>query len=283
MRPLLLSKLTLIAEGLPSAIVSPSRPKEPRIASGTVPRSARRSADDSLTAVAVLALLLAGPALGLFAWQSDRVETIGFSSEVVRALGNVPSPWLGLAFLTGAVIARPGWGALAAATVLCLAVATYYVAITVSGDREGIPLRGAFTGWLAVALVAGPIFGLAGSIWRSGPRALKPLAVGLLSGALVGEVAYFTGRSSFVTDSGSGTRPATTWRRRHFSSPSPCPFCSCRASCSACRPTSPPRSWAASPLSSCSGSTRRCATSSTPEAPVVGSRSLSTHSFRVLM
>ena len=141
----------------------------------------------------VVALLLAGPALGLFAWQADRVETVDFVSQVVRALGNVPSPWLALAFLIGAVIARPSWGALAGAAVLCLAVGTYYVAINLSGDREGIPLRGALTGWLAVALVAGPIFGLAGSIWRRGPSALRPFAVGILTGALLGEFAYFSG------------------------------------------------------------------------------------------
>lgn len=85
------------------------------------------------------------------------------------------------------------WGVLGGATALALAVATYYVAIRVSGDREGIPLQGAMTGWFAVALVAGPMFGCAGAIWRSGPSALKPLAVGLLTGTLVGEVAYFAG------------------------------------------------------------------------------------------
>jgi hypothetical protein len=139
-----------------------------------------------------MALLLSGPALGLFAWQSDRVETVTFTSDVMRALGNVPSPWLALAFVMGVVIARPWWGALAGAAVLTLAVGTYYVAITLSGDRAGIPLRGALTGWLAVALVAGPIFGLAGAVWRNGPAALKPFAVGILTGALLGEFAYFT-------------------------------------------------------------------------------------------
>jgi hypothetical protein len=49
------------------------------------------------------------------------------------------------------------------------------------------------TGWFAVALIAGPAFGIAGAVWRGGPGLLKPLAVGLLTGALVGEVAYFSG------------------------------------------------------------------------------------------
>ncbi|MGE0686800.1 MAG: DUF6518 family protein [Dehalococcoidia bacterium] len=140
-----------------------------------------------------LAPLLAGPALGLFAWQSDRAETTSTLNEVIRGLGNVPSPWLFLAFVTGALLVRPAWGAFGGATALTLAVATYYVAIRVSGDREGIPLQGAMTGWFAVALIAGPIFGCAGAFWRSGPNVLKPLAVGLLSGMLVGEVAYFAG------------------------------------------------------------------------------------------
>jgi hypothetical protein len=105
----------------------------------------------------------------------------------------VPSPWLLLAFVTGAVIARPSWGALAGAATLTLAVGTYYFAIQSSGDRAGIPLQGAMTGWLAVALIAGPVFGLAGATWRSGPRFMRAPAVGLLVGALVGEVAYFAG------------------------------------------------------------------------------------------
>ena len=112
---------------------------------------------------------------------------------MIRALGNVPSPWLALAFIIGAAIARPAWGALAGAAVLCLAVGTYYVAITVSGDRAGIPLGGALTGWLTVALIAGPIFGLAGAVWRSGRGLLGSFAVGLLTGAMIGEIAYFTG------------------------------------------------------------------------------------------
>jgi hypothetical protein len=146
-----------------------------------------------LTVAGYLLLLFAGPALGLFAWQSDRAQTNGMLNEVIRGLGNVPSPWLGLAFVTGALLARPFWGALAGAASLTLAVATYYVAIRLSGDREGIPLRGAMTGWFAVALIAGPAFGIAGAVWRSGPSLLKPLVVGLLTGALVGEVAYFAG------------------------------------------------------------------------------------------
>jgi hypothetical protein len=49
------------------------------------------------------------------------------------------------------------------------------------------------TGWFAVALIAGPIFGFAGGVWRSGPGLLRPVAVGLLAGALLGVVAYFAG------------------------------------------------------------------------------------------
>lgn len=137
------------------------------------------------------ALLLAGAGLGLFAWYADRVETTTPLNDFIRGLGNIPSPWLALAFVTGAAIGSRLWGTLSAATVLCLAVATYYYAITMSGDREGIPLRGAMTGWLTVALIAGPAFGLAGAVWRRGPDALRPYAVGMLSGALIGEVAFF--------------------------------------------------------------------------------------------
>jgi hypothetical protein len=163
------------------------------IASDTFSRTRLRSSADPLTIAGYAALLLAGPFLGLFAWQSDRAQSGGTFDDVIRGLGNVPSPWLALAFVTGAIISRPLWGALAAGAALILAVATYYVSIRLSGDREGIPLQGAMTGWFAVALIAGPVFGCAGAVWRSGPGLLKPLAVGLLTGALVGEVAYFAG------------------------------------------------------------------------------------------
>ncbi len=141
----------------------------------------------------MLALLLAGPALGLFAWQADRVETTSIFASMISGLGNIPSPWLVLAFVAGVILARPGWGALGGTAVLCLAVAFYYTAITISGDRAGIPLRGAMTGWLAIALIAGPVFGTAGGAWRRGPALLRPFAVGLMTGALVGEAAYLGG------------------------------------------------------------------------------------------
>src|SRR5690606_41535256 len=44
--------------------------------------------------------------------------------------------------------------------------------------------------WFAVALAAGPVFGLAGATWLTGPSGLRPWAVAVLSGALAGEALY---------------------------------------------------------------------------------------------
>jgi len=136
-------------------------------------------------------LLLAGAGLGVFAWLADRLRADEPIATAIAGAGNAPSPWLIVAFLTGVLLVRPLWSAFVAALVLCLGVATYYFAINLSGDREGIPLQGAMTGWLTIALIAGPVFGLAGSVWRQGPPLLRPFAVGILSGALLGEVAYY--------------------------------------------------------------------------------------------
>jgi glucose uptake protein GlcU len=66
----------------------------------------------------------------------------------------------------------------------------YYLAISLGGDRPGVDLRRSAAAWTAVALVAGPVFGGAGAVWRAGPLAVRPLAVALIAGALAAVGAY---------------------------------------------------------------------------------------------
>jgi hypothetical protein len=105
-------------------------------------------------------------------------------------LGNLPSHWLATAFLIGVITRGKLHGAIFAALGLALAVVVYYMAINLSGDRPYSDLSQAARAWLIVAVVAGPIFGLAGATWCSGPAIWRPWAVALLSGALAGEAVY---------------------------------------------------------------------------------------------
>lgn len=138
----------------------------------------------------ILALAIA---LGLVAWAADRVS---FEStiSIVAGAGNLPSHWLVSAFAAGVIAKSRSAATLAATAALCLAVVVYYVAISWAGDRPGVDLQRAALVWGSVALVAGPLFGLAGAVWMSGPRAMKPWAVGLLCGGFFGEALFILWR-----------------------------------------------------------------------------------------
>jgi uncharacterized protein DUF6518 len=129
-------------------------------------------------------------ALGLGAWAADRV-TSDSDLALVRSLGHLPGPWLAGAFVVGVAARRWPAGAVLAGVALALGVIVYYGMISLAGDRPGSSLSEATQLWLAVAVAAGPPFGIAGATWSAGPASLKPLAVGALCGAFAGEALYF--------------------------------------------------------------------------------------------
>lgn len=135
--------------------------------------------------------------LGLVAWAADRVSADS-AFPLASGLGNLPSHWLGTAFLIGAIARQKLTGALFATLGLALAVAVYYTAIRIAGDRPDANLGTAARAWLVVALVAGPVFGAAGAAWLSGPQIARPWAVALLSGALAGEAIYLADRMNML-------------------------------------------------------------------------------------
>ena len=131
--------------------------------------------------------------LGVVAWAADRVS-FDSSMSIVAGAGNLPSHWLVTAFTVGVIARSRPAGPLAATLALCLAVVVYYAAISWAGDRPGVDLQRPALVWSAVALVAGPMFGLAGAVWLIGPSRLKPWAVALLSGGFFGEAFFILWR-----------------------------------------------------------------------------------------
>jgi len=92
---------------------------------------------------------------------------------------------------------------------LVSAVVAYYVLIGVFGDGfRAIGASHAATVWGAVALLAGPVFGLAGSTWRYGHGRLRAVAVALLAASLIAEGVVFgaprwAGGDQVLTDPGA--------------------------------------------------------------------------------
>ena len=105
-----------------------------------------------------------------------------------------------MAFAVGALTRNRLAGPLIASAALITAVFVYYGAISFSGHRPGVDLEPATRAWVIVALLAGPIFGLAGALWRGGPHGLRPWAVALLSGAFIGEALFIVVRSRVLVD-----------------------------------------------------------------------------------
>jgi hypothetical protein len=100
---------------------------------------------------------------------------------------NSGSGWAVLAFVAGAAWFRsPVWVVALAGTLLELGlVVGYYGSVIIRYDQDP-PSFWAYV-WAAVALVAGPVFGVAGAWWR-GPVAWRRIAgLALLGGLFVAE------------------------------------------------------------------------------------------------
>ena len=131
-----------------------------------------------------------GVALGALAWVSDRLPYPWEAISPANAIG----AWVGLGFILGASARTVPTGALRGLIGLLSAVAAYYVLIAVFGAGiRAIGATHAATIWGSVALVAGPVFGLAGGAWRHWRGTPRELAVGMLAAALVAEGIVFGG------------------------------------------------------------------------------------------
>lgn len=130
------------------------------------------------------ASILGGAALGAAAWTTDQLTFPWTAIIPVNAIG----AWLAVAFVLGASARTIPTGALRGLIGLLSAVAAYYLLFGLLGEGfRAIGASHAATVWGAVALLAGPAMGLAGSIWRHGNGWPRAIAVAALAAALIAE------------------------------------------------------------------------------------------------
>jgi hypothetical protein len=144
-----------------------------------------------------------GAALGGAAWISDQLSWPFSLLIPANAIG----AWLGIAFLLGASARTIPTGVLRGLIGLLSAVGAYYLLNAALG--QGFRVIGAShaaTVWGAVALLAGPLMGGAGSVWRYGQGWPRAIGVGILAAALIGEGLVF-GAGRLVRVDQLGTDP----------------------------------------------------------------------------
>jgi hypothetical protein len=134
--------------------------------------------------------IVGGAALGLAAWVSDQ---LGYPLGLLIP-ANAIGVWLTVAFVLGGSARTLPTGALRGLIGLLAAVVAYYLlnAVFAQGYRA-IGASHAATVWGGVALIAGPIMGGAGAVWRHGTGWPRAIGVAVLSAALVGEGLVFGG------------------------------------------------------------------------------------------
>jgi hypothetical protein len=104
----------------------------------------------------------------------------------LASMANSVGSWSLIAFLFGMLSPRPWVCAVAGVLSLAAMVLGYDIASVL----RGFPLSpGSTAFWLTAAVLAGPVLGWGGNAVRLRSR-LTPLAVGAMSGVLVGEGAY---------------------------------------------------------------------------------------------
>jgi hypothetical protein len=135
------------------------------------------------TARRVAFIVVAGLATGILTQFGQSILPDGWSQAA-----NAISPWLFVAFLVGSRMPDRRWAAAAGIATLVLALVGYYAMTQL---RYGI---GGSTGtlifWGIGALVGGPVFGIAGLTWRSGPARQRALAIGLVAAVAIAEGLY---------------------------------------------------------------------------------------------
>ena len=127
---------------------------------------------------------MAGLALGLLTLLGQAVLPGNWNTLV-----NSGAIWLLPTFFLGATIAGAGWAALAGLGLLLCAVLGYFLSAQVFFGISFSFAGAAF--WGIVALIGGPVFGLAGNWWRSVRLYRQVVAVALLGGEFITEGIYY--------------------------------------------------------------------------------------------
>jgi ABC-type thiamin/hydroxymethylpyrimidine transport system permease subunit len=111
------------------------------------------------------ALLAAALAVGLLGGALTSVGQTLFGAGPLAGLANAVSPWLLAPFVVGALARRPGAAALAGLLACAGEVAGYYLTAELRGFAVG---SAAILLWTVAGALGGPVFGLAGRLWRTG-------------------------------------------------------------------------------------------------------------------
>ncbi|MEP7360694.1 MAG: DUF6518 family protein [Chloroflexota bacterium] len=142
----------------------------------------------------LLIAVAAGVALGAFSVLSDY-----FLANPWAIAGNIAGTWVVVAFLVGAFAMKGAAreGAIGGLVALLVATLVYYVGTSIGWDLVDVTrlLPGVLV-WGAVSLVAGPVSGGAGAVWRRhtfrGRQQwwLPSVAIGILAAPLAAEGLY---------------------------------------------------------------------------------------------
>jgi hypothetical protein len=103
------------------------------------------------------------------------------------AFANSTSTWLVAPFLVGSLAATRRGGAAAGVATCAAQLVGYYIVAHLRGVGTTDSLV-AF--WVGCALVGGPVFGLAGTLWRTSAPGRKGLGMAVLAGVFVAEGLY---------------------------------------------------------------------------------------------
>ncbi len=132
--------------------------------------------------------IVVGAVLGALAWLADQLRWPVNLLVPANAIG----VWLGFAFALGVSARTIPTGALRGLIGLLAAVSAYYLLFaTLGSGYRAIGAGHAATVWGAVALLAGPVMGGAGAVWRHGAGWPRAIAVGLFAAALLAEGVVF--------------------------------------------------------------------------------------------
>jgi hypothetical protein len=108
----------------------------------------------------------------------------GHLGGTLDAFVNSASAWLVAPFIVGVLMSSRRGAAAAGFTACGLQLVGYYV----TAHLRGYPAGGAIVAfWAACAVIGGPIFGLAGHLWRAPPPRLRGLGAAVLAAAFLGE------------------------------------------------------------------------------------------------
>jgi len=193
--------------------VSAARTSEDRLGAAAAPLNAGRAVRVALGAAAALAIGLAAGA-----------GTQWFPSEVIPA-STSGGPWVLVSFLVALTAA--GVASATARGLACmvgLAVGYYGVAAL-----HGFPVSSSTASfWIPVALLIGPLTGLAAGWIRSGPPLLAQIAAGGVPGVLIGE--GIAAHHNLETLAGVGLAAALlAWQVRRSASQTPSAGAAARA------------------------------------------------------